>query len=93
MKNIYWFNIQISLKKIFFITLRTLSSYYIISEIITCEVSIVKNFYICIYIAGDTLKCTLYLKDVFNRTLNNEYSYPLLIHFPTIHSKNSTIKR
>ena len=40
--NIFFNNIQVSLKKIFLL-LRTLFVHYIISQIITCEVSIVKN--------------------------------------------------
>ena len=41
--DIFFNNIQISSTKIFFVTLRSLVLYYIVSQIITREVSIVKN--------------------------------------------------
>ena len=44
--DIFFKNIHISLKKIFFVTFRSLVLYYIVSQIITREVSIVK-FCVC----------------------------------------------
>ena len=41
--DIFFINTQISSKKIFSVTLRSLVSYYIVLQIITREVSIVKN--------------------------------------------------
>ena len=55
--DIFFNNVQISLKKKNFVASRTLFAHYIVSQIITCEVSIVKNSYIYIHIydAGATL--------------------------------------